>query len=82
MRSSITAVICTCWMSLVVRVMRDAVEKRSVSVLEKWITLPNTWRRRSRPMAAETRAARKPTEMAAAAISRAMSSIPPPVASR
>ena len=82
MRSSITATICTCWMSLVVRVISEAVEKRSVSAWEKSMTLANTCPRRSRPMAADTREARKPTEMAAAAISRATSSISPPVVSR
>ena len=82
MRNSMTEVICTCWMSLVVRVISDAVEKRSVSALEKLMTLPNTCRRRSRPTAADTRLARKPTEMAAAAISSATSSISPPVVSR
>ena len=39
MRSSMTQTNCTCWMSLVVRVMRDAVEKFSISALEKPMTL-------------------------------------------
>ena len=39
MRSSMTQPNCTCWMSLVVRVMRDAVEKFSISAWEKWMTL-------------------------------------------
>ncbi|MGL0910080.1 hypothetical protein ACSTB0_13645, partial [Faecalibacterium wellingii] len=39
MRSSMTQTNCTCWMSLVVRVMRDAVEKFSISALENPMTL-------------------------------------------
>ena len=48
-RSSMTTTICTCWMSLVLRVIRDAVENWSISVWEKCSTLSNTCRRRSRP---------------------------------
>ena len=78
MRSSMTQTNCTCWMSLVVRVMRDAVEKFSISALEKWMTLEKVSRRRSRPMAADTREARKPTAMDTATISRVRASIWPP----
>ena len=34
MRSRITQTNCTCWMSLVVRVINDAVENFSISALE------------------------------------------------
>ena len=78
MRSRITQTNCTCWMSLVVRVMRDAVEKFSISALENPMTLAKVSRRRSRPMAADTREARKPTAMDTAAISRVRPSIWPP----
>ena len=38
-RRSITTNICTCWISLVLLVINDAVEKSSNSLLEKIITL-------------------------------------------
>ena len=82
MRSRMTQTNCTCWISLVVRVMREAVEKFSISALEKPMTLEKVSRRRSRPMAADTREARKPTATATATISRVSASIWPPTRKR
>ena len=53
---------CTCWISLVVRVIREAVEKFSISALEKWMTEEKVSLRSSRPMEAETREAISPPE--------------------
>ena len=82
MRSRMTQTNCTCWISLVVRVMREAVEKFSISALEKPMTLEKVSRRRSRPMAADTREARKPTATATTTISRVRASIWPPTRNR
>ena len=82
MRSRMTQTNCTCWISLVVRVMREAVEKFSISALEKPMTLEKVSRRRSRPMAADTREARKPTATATTTISRVRASIWPPTRKR
>ena len=82
MRSKITQVIWICCTSLVVRVMRDAVENLSVSEAEKLTTRRNTPRRRSRAMAAATREASSPTRTAAATINRVSPSIRPPVCIR
>ena len=60
----------------------EAVEKFSISALEKPITLEKVSRRRSRPMAADTREARKPTATATATISRVSASIWPPTRKR
>ena len=57
MRSSMTQTICTCWMSFVLRVISEAVEKRSVSPPEKETTFLNTLPLRSRPIAAAVREA-------------------------
>ena len=67
-RSIITTTICTCWMSLVLRVIREAVENCSISAWEKDTTLENTRCRRFRPSLAPMRDARKPTRMAVAII--------------
>ena len=70
-----------CWMSLVLRVMREAVEKWSNSVWEKPTTLRNTRPRSSRPRAAATRAAKKLTRMVTAMLSSAIPSILAPESS-
>ena len=82
MRSISTTTICTCWMSLVERVMRDAVENLSISVLEKDMTVLNTSPLRLMPSWAAVREASRPTRMAVTAISREMPSILPPVERR
>ena len=69
-------------MSLVERVMREAVEKRSISALPKETTFSNTRRRRFMPIRAAAREASRPVRMAAATITRERASIRPPVASR
>ena len=82
MRSRMTQVNCTCWISLVVRVIREAVEKFSISALEKWMTEEKVSLRSSRPMEAETREAIRPTRMATTTISRVRASIWPPTRKR
>ncbi len=73
-----TIIITTIWiwvMSLVERVMSDAVENLSNSVLEKFSTRSNTMRRRLRARPADVLAARKPTAMVHAPESSDSSSI-------
>ena len=82
MRSSITDTICTCWISLVLLVIREAVENRSISVSEKDTTLWNTLFRKFLPIFAEVRADRKPAAIAAAIISMDSPNIIPPFPSR
>ena len=67
--------ICTCWISLVLRVIREAVENRSSSALEKETTLPNTWLRSRMETPAAVRLASRPTMIAAATDSRVTPSI-------
>ena len=62
--------------------MREAVEKFSISALEKWMTEEKVCRRRSRPMAADTREAMRPTRMATTTISSVRPSICPPTRNR
>ena len=71
-------IICTCMMSLVVRVMREAVEKRLISCMEKLSTLPNTDARRRYETAAPMRAAKKPTATELKALPSAQASMRPP----
>ncbi len=52
----IRASICTCWTSLVVRVISDGAPKRPTSRAEKDCTCAKTAARRSRPTAIEVRA--------------------------
>ena len=70
--------ICTCVTSFVVRVMSDAVENLSNSVLEKLSTLRKTSLRICFATPDETRDAKKPTSTAASTPSSAMPSISRP----
>ena len=65
--------------SFVERVISEAVENLSNSVLEKLSTFWKTLRRRSRANPAAVRAARKPTVIVQAPESRVTSSISPPM---
>ena len=69
-------------MSLVERVMSEAVENLENSAPEKCTTFWNTLPRSSRPTAAPTRAAKKLTTTTASAMPSAIASILPPVRSR
>ena len=69
-------------MSLVARVMSDAVENRSISALENARMRSYICSRRSRPTPADTREAIKPTAIAVSIMSRDMSTILPPMAQR
>ena len=70
--------ICTCWMSLVVRVIRLAVEKRLISSIEYPCTRSNTRERRRKDTAAAMRATKKPTTTEETALPSAQASISPP----
>ena len=70
--------ICTCMMSLVVRVMREAVENLLISSIENPSTLSNTLLRRRKDTAAAMRAAKKPTATELTALPNAQASISPP----
>ena len=74
----IDTTICTCVMSLVVRVMRDAVEKRLISCIEKLSTRSKTCARRRKESAAAICAAKKPTATELSALPSAQASISPP----
>ena len=76
--SPIEMSICTCVMSLVVRVIRLAVEKRLISSIEKLSTLSNTCPRRRNATADAMRAAKYPTMTELAALPSAQASMMPP----
>ena len=71
--------ICTCVMSLVERVINEAVENSLNSARENRITFSKTSWRRFRPRPAATRADRYPTPMLQEIESSVNSSIKPPV---
>ena len=71
--------ICTWVTSLVERVISEAVENLSNSVLEKPSTFWNTAWRMSRATPAAVRAARKPTAIVHAPPSSEINSIMPPI---
>ena len=71
-----------CWISLVLLVIRDAVEKRSISAFEKRTTRPNIFPLRSRPIPAPIRAPTNPTRTVATPISSAIATILPPADQR
>lgn len=79
MRRPMVTTICIWVMSLVVRVMRLAVEKWSNSWLVKRETFENTSPRRVRAAPAPTREASRPTRMLDTAPTSETSSILPPV---
>ena len=70
--------ICTCMMSFVVRVMREAVENLLISSIEKPSTLSNTRLRRRKDTDAAMRAAKNPTATELMALPSAHASISPP----
>ena len=76
--SPIEMSICTCMMSFVVRVMRDAVENLLISSIENPSTLSNTRLRRRKDTDAAMRAAKKPTATELTALPSAQASISPP----
>ena len=71
-----------CWISLVLRVIRDAVENRSNSVFEKEMTFRNTCSRSFRLIPAATRQERKVTHTDVSIITRAKPSILKPAPNR
>ena len=75
MRSSITTSIWICWMSLVQRVISEAVENVLNSLPEKETTCRNTAKRRFSPNLAATRDANSEIRIAAATISSEKPSI-------
>jgi len=79
MRMMMPTSICTCVTSLVVRVINEAVEKRSNSVPRKDSTFSNTAPRRSRATPEEVREASRPTVMAQALPASEIKSIVRPV---
>ena len=79
MRMIIKITICTWVTSLVERVISEAVENLSNSVLEKLSTFLNTALRMSRAAPAAVRAARKPVAIVHAPPSSETSSIMPPM---
>ena len=79
MRKSSTTTICTCWMSLVLLVIREAVENCSISLLENATTFLNTLPLKSLPTLAETLAANSPATMDARVIITVIASIFAPV---
>ena len=73
-----TISICTCVTSLVVRVMRLAVEKRPISSMENDCTLENSFLRRVAPKFVATRAASTATPTDESRLPSAHRSIFPP----
>ena len=78
MRRNITTTIWICCTSFVERVMREAVEKRSISSLVKRMTFSYSCSRSFKPTSAEVRDARSPIRTAEMVMSRVINSIIPP----
>ena len=75
----------TFWMSttsLVPRVISEAAENRLISASEKATMRPNSWLRRSRPMAAPVREATKLTATSSTMAAAATASMARPVRAR
>ena len=81
-RSIMIVNIWTCWISLVLLVIRDAVENLSISALENPMTFSNTPLRSFRPRSAPTLDANNPTSMDATPKTKAMANILSPAISR
>ena len=75
----ITTSICTCWTSLVVRVISDGAPNRAISWAEKVPTREKTELRTSRPKAIAVRAPNQTAEAEQAICTTVTASIRPPI---